>query len=98
MQRTKRAVDHVPAKLVQDMEDMVSWRGMKKQGWTIKNSACYINITLKYMNKETRDSIGPLTDYVGPGDVVHCVIEGYEVTRMGNKQQNMSCTYTQHKV
>ena len=30
------------------------------------------------------ESIGPLTDYVGQGDVVHCVIEGYGVTWMGN--------------
>ena len=47
VQRTKRAADHVPTKLVQDMEGMVSWRGMKGQRWAIKNSTYYINITLK---------------------------------------------------
>ena len=35
-----------------------------------------------YMDK--LESIGPLTSYVGQGDGVHCVIEGYEVTWMGN--------------
>ena len=34
--------------------------------------------------KENIESVGQLTDYVGQGDVVHCVIDGYEVTWMGN--------------
>ena len=45
------------------------------------------------MSKETRESIRPLTGYVGQGDGVHCVIEGYEVIRMGNKQQYIHVMY-----
>ena len=26
--------------LVQEMEDMVSWRGMKRQGWIMNSSIC----------------------------------------------------------
>ena len=44
--------------------------------------------------KENIESIGPLTDYVNQGYGAHGVIEVYEINRMGNKQQYMSCTYT----
>ena len=59
-----------------------------------KNCTSYINITMKGMSKEIKESIQPLTDYVGPAYGAHGVIEGYEVTKMGNKQQYMSCIYT----
>ena len=40
---------------------------------------------MKCMSKETRESIRPLTDYVSPGYGGHGVMEGYEETRVGNK-------------
>ena len=46
-----------------------------------------------YMDK--RESIGPLTCYVSPGYYGgQGVMEGYEETWMGNKEQYLSCTYT----
>ena len=40
-----RVSDHLPAMLAQDMEHMVSWRGMKRHKWTMNNHTCHVRTT-----------------------------------------------------
>ena len=38
-----RVSDHLPAMLAQDMEQIVSWRGMNRHGWAINSSTCHVH-------------------------------------------------------
>ena len=71
---------------VQVKEDIVSRRVMKRGGWELNSSTCHVHIhhRVSYMYMEKVEFIGQLTIYVGRGDGVHCIIEGYEETRIGN--------------
>ena len=81
--------------VIEEYEVTRMCRDMKRQGWAIKNSTCYINITLstyttmrqkKGKCKENIESVGLLTSYDSPRYRGHGVMEGYEQTWMGSKQ------------